>query len=119
MEYLADIEGALEAIFSATIVSVAAVAILAFLTWRQIGLYSDEITLYRETLEKNPNCWMAHNNLSIILSNLKQTQEAIDHCHEALRLNPICPRPTTISATYFTIPAAYRKQLNLIKKQSD
>ena len=44
-------------------VAVAAVGTLAFLTWQQSGLYRDAITLYQATLEKNPDCWMAHNNL--------------------------------------------------------
>ena len=41
----------------------AIVAGLACLTWRQSGIYRDERTLYETTLEKNPGCWLAHNNL--------------------------------------------------------
>ena len=44
-----------------------AVAALAFLTWNQAGFYSDAETLYRETVARNPDSWMARSNLGSIL----------------------------------------------------
>jgi protein O-mannosyl-transferase len=73
---------------SATFVAVAAVGILAFLTWRQSGIYSDGLTLYRATLEKNPDCWMAHNNLALALVDAVQPGEAIKHFQQAIILKP-------------------------------
>src|SRR5208283_5092379 len=61
---------------------------LALLTWRQAGIYRNLETLWRDTLAKNPDCWMAHYNLGIALLNQGQTGEAISQYLEAIRLNP-------------------------------
>jgi len=47
--------------------AVAAVAVLAHLTWAQCAIYQDEETLWRATLKRNPKCWMAHHNLAGLL----------------------------------------------------
>jgi protein O-mannosyl-transferase len=70
-------------------VSVVAVAGLGTLTWRQAHLYQDAETLYTATLERNPDCWLAHNNLARILApNPTRLPEAIEHFEAALRINP-------------------------------
>src|SRR5208282_3660905 len=61
---------------------------LALLTWRQAGIYRNLETLWRDTLAKNPDCWMAHYNLGIALLNQGQTGEAFSQYLEAIRLNP-------------------------------
>ena len=64
-------------------------ATLGTLTWRQCGMYRDAGTLYRETLARNPSCWMAHTNLGDLLSRIPgRLPEAIDHFEAALRINP-------------------------------
>jgi protein O-mannosyl-transferase len=73
----------------AAIAAVAAVGILVFLTWHQSGLYSDQITLYQATLEKNPNCWIAHNNLGKRYYETGRLQDAIEHYRRAVVLNPL------------------------------
>ena len=62
--------------------------ILIFLTWRQTAEYRDLVTLYTATLENNPTCWLAHNNLGIVLLQRGRTSEALDHYEQALRINP-------------------------------
>jgi tetratricopeptide (TPR) repeat protein len=69
-------------------VAVAAAVTLGFLSWRQSGLYRDDFTLNYAILDKNPNCWMAHNNLGGALIELDRPLEAIDHCEQAIKLNP-------------------------------
>ena len=46
---------------------VALLALLFFLTWRQSRMYADIDTLYLTTIDRNPECWMAHNNLGLTL----------------------------------------------------
>ncbi len=68
--------------------AVAAMALLVFLTWRQNGLYRDDITLYRETLKKYPDCWLAHNNLGLAMIRERRFQEAIKNFKRVLQINP-------------------------------
>jgi tetratricopeptide (TPR) repeat protein len=66
----------------------ALLAVLFTLTWRQSGLYRDVGGLYSDTLAKNPDCWMAHNNLGMALTESGRPTEAIVHLREAVRLKP-------------------------------
>ena len=61
---------------------------LGTLTWKQSHVYKDLETLWRDTLTKNPNAWIAHNNLGAILKTQGKHDEEIHHYREALRLNP-------------------------------
>jgi protein O-mannosyl-transferase len=70
------------------IVAAVVIGILACLTWRQCENYRDPKTLYMATLEKNPDAWIAHTNLGVILLGEGRLQEAIDHYNTALRLKP-------------------------------
>ena len=62
--------------------------ILAALTFHQSRMYADIETLYRTTIDQNPACWMAHNNLGVIQAHDRRTGEAIAHYREALRNKP-------------------------------
>lgn len=64
------------------------VALLATLTWRQAGMYGNIETLWRTTLARNPSCWMAHNNLGIVLFERGQLDEAITHYRTTLQMQP-------------------------------
>jgi protein O-mannosyl-transferase len=70
------------------VIAIAAVGTLAFLTFQQTGLYRDEITLFQDALKKNPNSWLAHNNIGSILLDMDRVREASDHFQQALRGNP-------------------------------
>ena len=65
-------------------------ALLFGLTWRQCGTYRDAATLYSVTLARNPESWMAHNNLGLLLGETGARAEAIAHFRDALRLKPDC-----------------------------
>jgi len=69
----------------------AVLAVLGTLTWRQCRVYRDAETLYRTTLAGNPACWMAHNNLGLILADSGRLPEAIEHFTAALGLRPVYP----------------------------
>jgi protein O-mannosyl-transferase len=64
------------------------VATLASLTWRQAAMYGDIETLWRTTLARNPECWMAHTNLGIVLLQKGQLNDGIAHYRAALRMQP-------------------------------
>lgn len=67
----------------------AAILLLAAATWRQNGIYRDARTLYQATVDANPECWMAHNNLGVELAkNHALLPDAIAHYEQALRLKP-------------------------------
>jgi len=68
--------------------SAAIVGLLTALTWRQAGNYRDAETLYRATLERNPKCWLADNNLGIVEVDSGRRADARTHFVRALELNP-------------------------------
>jgi tetratricopeptide (TPR) repeat protein len=68
--------------------AVCVVATLAVLTWRQSTMYGDIEVLWRTTLARSPNCWMAHNNLGIVLFQKGETDEAIAHYRTTLEMQP-------------------------------
>jgi protein O-mannosyl-transferase len=61
---------------------------LAILSWRQSCMYGDVEMLYRTTIEQNPKCWLAHNNLGAELLNRNQTDEAAVYFQKSLELKP-------------------------------
>jgi Flp pilus assembly protein TadD len=67
-------------------VAIGVVGMLAILTWRQNGIYRDPVTLYENTIYKNPGCWLAQNNLGKTLIDKGLVKEAIAHLQQALVL---------------------------------
>jgi Flp pilus assembly protein TadD len=70
--------------------AVAVAGVLAVLTWNQSGLYADAATLYRATIDRNPSCWMARNNLGELelQGSPDELTEAMAQFREALRFYP-------------------------------
>jgi tetratricopeptide (TPR) repeat protein len=65
--------------------------VLGAMTWRQSQMYSDLDTLYRVTLKKNPDCWLFHNNLGVLLVGQGRLDEAIAEYQRALEIRPDYP----------------------------
>jgi len=63
-------------------------ALLGILTWRQSREYCDIETLWRATIARNPQSWLAHNNLGAALLKQGRPEEAVGEFREALRINP-------------------------------
>jgi len=63
-------------------------AALGWLTWQQCGMYRDAGTVYRTTLARNPACWMAYDNLGVILLQQGKPAEAVADYQAAIRLKP-------------------------------
>jgi tetratricopeptide (TPR) repeat protein len=61
-------------------------------SFRTALLYRDPETLYRDTIRKNPDSWIAHSNLGLDLAGAGRFDEAIAELQEAARKNPTRPR---------------------------
>ncbi|HEX4341745.1 MAG TPA: tetratricopeptide repeat protein, partial [Verrucomicrobiae bacterium] len=61
---------------------------LGTLTWHQAGIYRTPETLWRDTLRKNPACWMAENNLGDVSVRAGQLDDGIAHYHRSLEISP-------------------------------
>ncbi len=73
----------------ATAIAVVTVGAFIFLTYQQNEMYRDAITLYQDTLQKNPECWIAQNNLGVVLFHAGQIQAPIELFEQAIKFNPI------------------------------
>ena len=64
---------------------------LGVVTWRQSHEYRDAETLFRNTLARNPDCWLCYNNLATpkLYGSDDDVAEAVRYLTEALRLNPL------------------------------
>lgn len=65
---------------------------LAGLTYQQSAEYADAETLYRTTIAKNPDAWLAHINLGYVYLQQQRYELALSETNEALRLNPDLPQ---------------------------
>ena len=60
----------------------------ATLTWRQLGYWQDNISLFRHTLHVTTGNYLIQNNLGLSLAKKGELDAAIQHYSEALRINP-------------------------------
>jgi len=65
--------------------------VLGVLSWRQSGMYTDIETLWRTTIARNPDAFLAYNNLGNLLRQRGQTDEAITYFNKALEIQPDLP----------------------------
>jgi tetratricopeptide (TPR) repeat protein len=72
----------------AAVASVVALLTLGTVTWRYGHAFYDVETLWRDTLSKNDNAWIAHNNLGTILQSGGRPDEAFHHFRRAVEINP-------------------------------
>ena len=76
-------------VWAAPAATAALVILLGALTWRHCAMFRDNETLYRETMARNPGCWLAHNNLGVLLVDIPgRLPEAISEFEGALRISP-------------------------------
>lgn len=68
--------------------SVGVLTVLGAATWIRADVYTTAETLWQDTVARNPNAWVAHNNLANELSSEGRVQEAIGHYEQALRIKP-------------------------------
>jgi len=63
-------------------------AVLGILTWRQSETYGDLETLWSTTVARNPESWLACNNLGHTMFQQGRTEEAVAQFDQALRIHP-------------------------------
>lgn len=62
--------------------------VLGGLTWQQSKVYRNVETLWSDTLAKNPDSWLAHNNLGAELLHKGQVDDAMMHFQKSLAIKP-------------------------------
>ncbi len=60
---------------------------LGMLSWKQSKMYANAETLYRTTIARNGTCWMAYNNLGLLLMNTGRRDEAMADFQKALDIH--------------------------------
>ncbi len=68
--------------------AVVIIALMSGLTMRRARVFATDEGLWRDTLAKNPNAWVAHNNLGCILAERNKIVEAEEHFTASLQTNP-------------------------------
>ena len=63
-------------------------AALGLLTWRQCRMYADIETLWRTTIDRNPDCWLAQDDLGAVLYEKGQVDQAILRFQSSLAIQP-------------------------------
>lgn len=63
-------------------------AALCLLTWRQSRMYADIETLWQTTIARNPDCWLAFNDLGAVLYDKGQADQAIVLFQKSLAIQP-------------------------------
>jgi tetratricopeptide (TPR) repeat protein len=70
------------------LMAAAVLVVLGAATWGQSSVYANSQTLWQDTIAKNPDAWMAHNNLGNDLLKAGEIHQAIEHFERALRIKP-------------------------------
>ena len=66
-------------------------AALGVLTWQQSRMFADDETLWRTTITRNPEAWMAYENLGTVLFKKGRVDEAVAQFQKLLALQPDDP----------------------------
>ncbi|MGA2091994.1 MAG: tetratricopeptide repeat protein [Sedimentisphaerales bacterium] len=78
---------------------------LGTLTWRQSRIYTNLETLWRDTLNKNPDSWLAHGQIAQIYYKQGKFNEALMHEKKRLEFSSFMEKvePSSLSKGYFTV----------------
>ena len=68
--------------------SVALLTVLGAATWTRARVYAGSETLWRDTVVKNPNVWVAHFNLGNAYLQASKFQDAMGEYQQAVQLKP-------------------------------
>jgi tetratricopeptide (TPR) repeat protein len=68
--------------------SAALLLALGTVTWQQTAIYHDPLSLWQDTIRKNPACWMARENLGVYYAGQERYEDAVSCYFVALQLHP-------------------------------
>jgi protein O-mannosyl-transferase len=72
-------------VFPKAIFCAALLCLLAVVSWKQVGIYRDQETLWFATLDKNPDFWMVQNSVASILLQKGKVSEALTYLKKISR----------------------------------
>ena len=81
-------------------VSVAALLVLALLTYHQLGYWNENVALWSHTLDVTTGNFLAEDNLALSLMQQGHGEEAMKHFHAALSIYPSDPTSNLRIASY-------------------
>ena len=73
---------------AATVVAAIIVLVLAAASWSRCRVYTNNLSLWTDNLEKNPAAWLAHFGLGVELKRAGLVEDAMAHYQTTLRLAP-------------------------------
>jgi tetratricopeptide (TPR) repeat protein len=74
--------------YAAGALAAATLAVCTLESLQRCRVFADAQALYRDTLAKNPECWLAENNLANVLLRSGQTDQAMEHFRRAIDVKP-------------------------------
>ncbi len=66
----------------------ALLVIFSILSWKHTFIFRDSEMLWRDTLEKNPGAWVAHNNLGLLCEQQGKIDDSVLHYQQSLSIKP-------------------------------
>jgi tetratricopeptide (TPR) repeat protein len=71
-------------------IAIAAVVVIVFiaLIWRRLRDYEDNWTIWTDTINKNPQCWVAYNNRADMRIKMSDLAGAVEDYQKALEIYP-------------------------------
>ena len=102
----------------APVLSVVVLAALGLGVWQRALIFQTSETLWRATLEKNPDCAVAHYNLSCDLLERQQAAEALPHLEAAVRLQPNYLRAINDLASVYATAGRYEDALRALTQSA-
>ena len=91
------------------VVALVVLLIFSAFSWQRVDVFHSDETLWQDTLRKNPDAFIAHNNLGTILREKGQYVEAIAHWQDASRISPNAWQPHMNSGKLFLDTGNYQE----------
>ncbi|HUA67771.1 MAG TPA: tetratricopeptide repeat protein [Candidatus Saccharimonadales bacterium] len=90
--------------------------VLGILTWQRTEVFRNRETLWRDTLAKNPDSWMAYGNLGLLFQKQGHFEEAFEYFQKALQLNPDYFEALNDLGTMFVMADHYNEAIDYFRR---